>query len=33
MHAFANPARFLRLARPATGWLLAIGVLLVAGRR
>ncbi|MES2147111.1 MAG: heme ABC transporter permease CcmC [Pseudomonadota bacterium] len=25
MHAFANPARFLRLARPATAWLLAIG--------
>src|SRR5215207_10012345 len=30
MHAFANPARFLRLARPATGWLLAIGALLSA---
>lgn len=27
MHAFANPARFLRLARPATSWLLAVGVL------
>ena len=27
MHAFANPARFLRLARPATSWLLAIGLL------
>ena len=30
MHALANPARFLRLARPATGWLLAIGLALVA---
>jgi heme exporter protein C len=29
MHGYANPARFLKLARPATGWLLAIGVLLV----
>lgn len=29
MHALANPARFLRLARPATGWLLGIGLLLV----
>ena len=28
MHAFANPARFLRLARPATAWLLAIGAVL-----
>jgi heme exporter protein C len=28
MHAFANPARFLRLARPATAWLLWAGVLL-----
>ena len=28
MHAFANPARFLRLARPATGWLLAVGAAL-----
>ncbi|QNM83262.1 cytochrome c biogenesis protein CcsA [Sphingomonas sabuli] len=28
MHALANPARFLRIARPATGWLLAIGLLL-----
>jgi heme exporter protein C len=27
MHRFANPARFLRIARPATTWLLAIGVL------
>ena len=30
MHALANPARFLRLARPATGWLLAIGLALAA---
>ena len=30
MHAFANPARFLKLARPATGWTLAIGLLLTA---
>jgi len=28
MHRFANPARFLKIARPATGWLLAIGVVL-----
>lgn len=27
MHGFANPARFLRLARPATGWLLGVGLL------
>lgn len=27
MHGFANPARFLKLAQPATGWLLAIGLL------
>jgi heme exporter protein C len=32
MHAFANPARFLKIARPATGWLLALGLLLaIAG--
>jgi heme exporter protein C len=32
MHRFANPARFLKLARPATGWLLALGAILtVAG--
>jgi heme exporter protein C len=31
MHAFANPARFLRIARPATAWLFWAGVLLVAG--
>jgi heme exporter protein C len=30
MHAFANPARFLKIARPATAWLLAIGMALVA---
>ena len=29
MHAYANPARFLRFARPATGWLLGFGLLLV----
>ena len=28
MHALANPARFLRFARPATGWLLGIGLAL-----
>ncbi|MBA3730019.1 MAG: cytochrome c biogenesis protein CcsA [Sphingomonas sp.] len=32
MHAFANPARFLKIARPATMWLLGVGTaLLVAG--
>ncbi len=30
MHAFANPARFLKIARPATAWLLGIGLTLVA---
>ena len=30
MHALANPARFLRLAKPATGWLLAVGLVLAA---
>lgn len=29
MHGYANPARFLKLARPATSWLLVIGVLLL----
>ena len=29
MHGYANPARFLKIARPATGWLLGIGALLV----
>jgi heme exporter protein C len=28
MHAFANPTRFLSIARPVTPWLLALGVLL-----
>jgi heme exporter protein C len=31
MHFLANPARFLRFARPATAWLLAIGLLLSMG--
>src|SRR5690348_5805431 len=31
MHALANPARFLRLARPVTTWLLLIGLVLTAG--
>ncbi|MEO6360156.1 MAG: heme ABC transporter permease CcmC [Sphingomicrobium sp.] len=26
MHALANPARFLRIARPATAWLLVVGI-------
>jgi heme exporter protein C len=30
MHVLANPARFLRFARPATGWLLWLGLLLTA---
>lgn len=30
MHRFANPARFVRLARPLTAWLGSAGVLLVA---
>ena len=30
MHAFANPARFLRLAKPATNWFLLLGLALVA---
>ena len=30
MHAFANPARFLRIARPATAWLLGVGLVMVA---
>jgi len=29
MHALANPARFLRIARPATNWSLVIGLILV----
>ncbi len=28
MHGYANPARFLKIARPLTGWLLAIGIVL-----
>lgn len=28
MHVLANPARFLRIARPATGWLFAVGLIL-----
>ncbi|MEO5972504.1 MAG: heme ABC transporter permease, partial [Sphingomicrobium sp.] len=32
MHGLANPTRFLRWARPASGWLLGIGLLLaIAG--
>src|SRR5918998_2714165 len=31
MHFLANPARFLRIARPATSWLLAIGLVLAVG--
>lgn len=30
MHILANPTRFLRFARPATDWLLAIGIVLCA---
>ncbi|MCL6682611.1 heme ABC transporter permease CcmC [Sphingomonas alba] len=30
MHGYANPARFLKFARPATGWFLWIGLLLLA---
>jgi heme exporter protein C len=29
MHGYANPLRFLRIARPVTGWLLGVGALLV----
>jgi heme exporter protein C len=29
MHGYANPARFLKIARPATGWLLGAGLLLL----
>src|SRR5688572_29881617 len=31
MHFLANPARFLRIARPATSWLLAIGLVFAIG--
>ena len=30
MHRFANPARFLKIARPATAWLLLFGLALTA---
>lgn len=30
MHGYANPARFLKIARPVTGWLMGIGMLLLA---
>lgn len=30
MHRFANPARFLKIARPATAWLLVVGLALTA---
>jgi heme exporter protein C len=30
VHALANPARFLRIARPATTWLVVIGLILTA---
>ena len=30
MHGFANPARFLRIARPATPWCLGLGVVVAA---
>ena len=30
MHVFANPARFLKIARPATAWTLVPGSLLIA---
>ena len=29
MHGYANPARFLKLARPATGWFIGLGVVLL----
>jgi heme exporter protein C len=31
VHRFANPARFLKIARPATVWLFTIGLILAAG--
>src|SRR5206468_3821201 len=31
MHALANPTRFLRIARPATLWLLLVGAVLALG--
>ena len=30
MHRYANPTRFLRFARPATGWFLGLGLALLA---
>ena len=30
MHGYANPARFLKFARPATAWFLGLGLLLLA---
>ena len=30
MHGYANPARFLKFARPATGWFLGMGLVLLA---
>ena len=30
MHRLANPARFLKIARPATTWLLALGLMITA---
>src|SRR5207253_2623576 len=30
MHGYANPARFLKLARSATGWFLGLGLILLA---
>jgi heme exporter protein C len=30
MHRFANPSRFLKIARPATAWLLGLGLVLTA---
>src|SRR5258708_37625838 len=31
MHALANPTRFLRFAKPATIWLLLVGLVLAVG--
>ncbi len=31
MHAYANPTRFLKLARPLTGWFLVLGIAMVVG--
>jgi heme exporter protein C len=31
MHGFANPARFLRVARPLTPWLLGVGLAITGG--